>query len=596
MTARAKYSFWYLLIALLLPALFLLSLELTLRLSDVAAKPKFFIESNDFPGYLQPNPQLLQRYFPNQSLPLSPDSQFFKAQKAKGVFRIVVQGESSAAGFPYGRWGSLQALLSQRFKRTYPDQQIEVINTAMAAVSSYNLLDFADDIIQLQPDLVLIYAGHNEYLGLFGVASRVHNPGQNWLTQLHLTLLDWHVYRLLNQWLAPGNPLLTSPDSAEPLMAKLAAGHRVPLDSALYQAGLQQFSENLHALADIYRQAAVPVMIGTLISNEADQPPLAVTSQSDWAQLSQTPAQADFQQLLAQQPAAAAYWQGQQALLHGDTTKAVQSFSHARDLDELRFRAPAAFNRIIRELAHSQGLYLVDVEQALRSQYPLFDRQLFLEHVHLNSYGYFLLAEQFYQAIVHSGLLGPEQQQVETNVALQDIPLSPLDLAYAALKIDKLHHAPPFVPVAIHWQPKLPQQAWTTLLQQRLQGDNWLRVQQQLLQLLLTQQQWPQAARVAVTLAEAVPEQAEFLHQAGLIYLNLNELALADYYLSRAVLLETQQSRYLLNLAQVRFLRASYSSSLELLRQAQALSPDDKRIQSFIDKVKQQQQPRQGPG
>ena len=41
----------------------------------------------------------------------------------------------------------------------------------MAAVSSYVLLDFADEIIAQQPDAVMIYAGHNEYLGIGGVGS-----------------------------------------------------------------------------------------------------------------------------------------------------------------------------------------------------------------------------------------------------------------------------------------------------------------------------------------------------------------------------------------------------------------------------------------
>ena len=41
----------------------------------------------------------------------------------------------------------------------------------MAAVTSYVLLDFADEIIAQQPDAVVIYTGHNEYLGIGGVGS-----------------------------------------------------------------------------------------------------------------------------------------------------------------------------------------------------------------------------------------------------------------------------------------------------------------------------------------------------------------------------------------------------------------------------------------
>jgi len=41
----------------------------------------------------------------------------------------------------------------------------------MAAVTSYVLLDFADEIIAQRPDAIVIYTGHNEYLGIGGVGS-----------------------------------------------------------------------------------------------------------------------------------------------------------------------------------------------------------------------------------------------------------------------------------------------------------------------------------------------------------------------------------------------------------------------------------------
>ncbi len=46
-----------------------------------------------------------------------------------------------------------------------------MINTAMSAVNSYVLKDVASEIAEQSPDAVLIYAGHNEYLGIFGVGS-----------------------------------------------------------------------------------------------------------------------------------------------------------------------------------------------------------------------------------------------------------------------------------------------------------------------------------------------------------------------------------------------------------------------------------------
>jgi len=227
----------------------------------------------------------------------------------------------------------------------------------------------------------------------------------------------------------------------------------------------------------------------------------------------------------------------------------------------------------------------VDTEQALHQQFTVFDQQLFLEHVHLNAQGYLLLADQFYRAIVQSGWLGPEQGDANLELAQQDMPLSTVDMAYARLKIAQLRQAPPFVPVAVPLQPDLSHETFADLLQRRLAGEDWLLLQQQLLKRLLQQQMLPQAARVAAVLSDALPNNSSYLHQAGLIYLNLNDLALADYYLSQAVQLDEAEPRYLLNLAQVKYLRGQQQASLKLLQQAQQLAPQDARIQGFINKV-----------
>lgn len=176
-------------IALLLPLLMLLLAELGLRMAGYGSSYPLFIPSQQAPGYLEPNPAIMQRYFaPAQAPRLSMDTQLIRQEKAPGSLRIVVQGGSTAAGFPYGRFGSIQAMLSQLLKQHYPERDIEVINTAMAAVNSYSLLDFQPDILALKPDMVLIYAGHNEFLGILGAGSAL-NPAGGRATSLLLLKL-----------------------------------------------------------------------------------------------------------------------------------------------------------------------------------------------------------------------------------------------------------------------------------------------------------------------------------------------------------------------------------------------------------------------
>ncbi|MBU2178147.1 MAG: hypothetical protein KJ930_01830, partial [Gammaproteobacteria bacterium] len=130
------------LVLLLIPLLLLLLLEVILRLAGFGASYLLFVPAPEA-GYLQPNPLLVRRYVddPRQAPPVAPDTQYFLAEKPKDGLRLMVAGESTAAGFPYGRFGSPAALLQQRLKRQYPDQPIEVISTAMAAINSYTVLD-----------------------------------------------------------------------------------------------------------------------------------------------------------------------------------------------------------------------------------------------------------------------------------------------------------------------------------------------------------------------------------------------------------------------------------------------------------------------
>ncbi len=147
--------------------------EVALRTAGIGALEPLFVPVPQATGYLQPNPAVVQRFFPDprDAPDVSIDTTWFPEQKLPGTLRIFVQGESSAAGFPYGRWASPAALLQQRLQRAYPDREVEVIGTGMAAVTSYVLLDVADEIIAMQPDAVVVYTGHNEYLGIGGVGS-----------------------------------------------------------------------------------------------------------------------------------------------------------------------------------------------------------------------------------------------------------------------------------------------------------------------------------------------------------------------------------------------------------------------------------------
>ena len=414
------------LITLSLPLVFFLILEGALRLIGYGQQMPLFIENPTHPDYQLARPDIIKRYFPashssqpdatNTNIPkVTMEPHFFLRDKPDNGYRIFVQGGSTAAGYPYGLGASLAGMLEGRVRASQPTRYVEVINTAMSAVNSYMLLDFADEIIAQSPDAVLIYAGHNEYLGILGVGSNFVVAGSSFTTRMALALKDWRLFQLLQNTYAQlsdtnitvnttenntaiSDKITTQSTSAvvgssaapqstttssRTLMSQVAKHKNITRDSNLFSAGLAQYETNMRNLLSKYAQAGVPVYLATVASNEKDHAPFASQPIPASAQPLLTQLMADFTpnhtpnlaattkpnptanpipnisailstlKDIAQQAQSADlhYAIGQYCFSVQNTSCAQAQFALATEHDLLRFRAPAAINDIIRKLA-----------------------------------------------------------------------------------------------------------------------------------------------------------------------------------------------------------------------------------------------------
>ena len=603
-----KLSFYLILIAI--PFILLLLIELTLRVSNFGAEYPLFIEKshkkNSTNLYLQPNPKVVNRYFADESLApkVSPDTVYFKKHKSKDSFRIFIQGGSTAAGFPYGRWASLQGMLEQRFKRLYPEKDIEIINTAMAAVNSYTLLDFVDEIIDQQPDLVLIYAGHNEYLGIMGVGSAFAAKGGRLATLLHLKFKNWRLYQLLQKLYS----FAFAPDKApsksnQTLMSQVAKEKEIALDSDLYQQGVAQFKGNMSLILAKYQTAGIPVVLGNLVSNENGQVPFSSLEKVDWqqvnAKLTKQNATAEvnrLQSLIAQEKSAESYYHlGLNLELLARFEEAKQAFVLAKDYDLLRFRAPSKFNKVLKELTKTYSVNLVDAQKIFNenSANAIIGNKLILEHLHPTVEGYFLLAEAYVQLITQKKLIESPFVDYPRAKARTDIPVSAVDELYGEFVISKLVNDFPFTSslnkgkseISLPMSRKFEKQA----LIKRIEQNDWFKIQQDLLVKYQQRKEIPQAAKIAGTLSTAMVDNEQALYIAGQLYQQLNDWQMASYYHQKAVNLKGEKVQYLLALAQDYFLLKSYSQSLLVLEKANNLvakgSSQKKKVLQYIANV-----------
>jgi tetratricopeptide (TPR) repeat protein len=383
------------LIAVAIPVLFFVSLELGLRWANYRGNTDLFVFPEEFPGYVTTNRAFASRYFFNTTVVPTPNHDFFKIEKPANGFRVFVMGESSTAGYPYPANGAFSRVTKDALQDVLPDHEIEVINVATSAINSYTLVDQVREILEFQPDAILIYSGHNEYYGALGVGSSESLGAFPGFVRFYLNIQRLKTFMLLrdgmgraSRWI--GGLFGSESDRSGTLMEQVVREQIIPLDSPLYHLGVRQFESNMRALLGEFKDAGVPVFIGSVASNVRD-----------FAPFESVPAEGHI-------PAADAYATALAQRATGDIATAKQNFTYAKDLDALRFRAPSRINELIRSLSEEGLATYVPVEETLTDAATdgIIGYDLMLEHLHPNSKGYHLMGMAYYRAIKEAGFLG----------------------------------------------------------------------------------------------------------------------------------------------------------------------------------------------
>ena len=71
----------------------------------------------------------------------------------------------------------------------------------MSAINSYAIRDLMPELIKKQPDLVLIYLGHNEYYGALGVGSMESLGSSRFIVNTTLWLNKFKTVELLRNFI-----------------------------------------------------------------------------------------------------------------------------------------------------------------------------------------------------------------------------------------------------------------------------------------------------------------------------------------------------------------------------------------------------------
>ena len=431
---KKKTPFYFYIILIGLPILFFVLLEIGLRIFgyginydqwELAAEGKYMLNQN-----------IAKRYFyETTTIPMS-NQDVFDVEKKPNAFRVFIMGGSSAAGYPFSPLGSFSRYIRDRLTLLYPSSTIEVVNLGLTAVNSYTIRDLLPGVLEQKPDLILIYAGHNEYYGALGVGSMESLGTSRDMVNLILYLNKYKTVELLRntiQWimkLFTGNVEKQSGT----LMSRMAQDQYIAFDSEKFNDGISQFEGNMRDVIEMAKEKNVPVILSKLVSNLKDQEPFISVKAEGFP------------------PADKIYNQAKQELNSGKYDLADSLFRFAKDLDELRFRAPEKMNSVIKSLSLEYRLPLVNADSVFNSISPdeIVGNNLMTDHLHPTLKGQLILGKLFFEKMEQSNYLPNTEKsnlsdKTQDSITVANFNFTELDSTIGEFRIKLLKNDWPFV-------------------------------------------------------------------------------------------------------------------------------------------------------
>ncbi len=383
-----------------------------------------FVESDD--GIRYEIPKSRQAFFCPDSFPL---------EKGPSEFRIFCLGGSTVQGRPFAIQTSFTSWLELSLCAADPARDWDVVNCGGVSYASYRLVPILEEVLRYEPDLIILYTGHNEFLEdrTYGHIKRMPEvlagPSSFLARTRTYTLLCEGFARLRSQQEhAPdGCPVLrTEVDAMLDYRGGLADYHR---DEQWRRDTIDHFHYNLRRMVQMVEEAGVPMLLVNPVSKLRDCPPfksqhrdgLTAEELRQWDILVEQAAKCrktDPRQsieLLSEASEIDDQHAGLHYVLasHYDTLKmterARKHFVLAKDTDICPLRMLEPMHEALFEVAEETGTPLVDARQSFEkiSRDHIPDDRYLLDHVHPSIEGHKLIAEWLMDEFVRQGIVKP---------------------------------------------------------------------------------------------------------------------------------------------------------------------------------------------
>ena len=346
-------------------------------------------------------------------------------RKPVGTIRLVTLGGSSTAGLGYSRNITFARYLERMASAALPGARVEMLNLGMVALATkQEKLLVAEVCRSYEPDLVIVYAGNNEFLEIHAQKyAEAHGSLASWLRD---RLMGTNLYRLVHRAVR-GRP--ERPSLAEQSLTReqiRLTQHEIIRDIEMSddEVGgiIDQYERNIAEMAQAARESDTPILLLTVASNWKwrGREDLPAAWMNELVETDALPEQQKFRRAreelthrLAQAPPDERHeWLFRRALASealGDFPAARSDYRAAFNADPHLRRALDAMADRVRRVGASASVPVLDVIEELERQAPHgivgFDE--FYDYVHFTPKGALQVAAALYERLVRMEILAP---------------------------------------------------------------------------------------------------------------------------------------------------------------------------------------------
>jgi len=466
--------------ALVLPlaAIFFFFLLLEGGLALFGVKPALQTE-DPFVGFAANTPLFLPARGPDgkQILSTAPHMYFFNRQefimpKPPNTVRIFCLGGSTTYGRPYNDATSFSSWLRELLPLIKPDRNWEVINAGGISYASYRVAHLMEELIHYQPDLFIIYTGHNEFLEerTYGRIKEIPEFARSLVSQLARTR-TWNAMTTALQ----GLNILPEPSvknknklavEVNAILDKSAGLDPYTRDDELKKNILNHYQLSLERMVLSAQSINARVILVTPASNLKDCSPFKsehtegltpASRQQTENMLNRAREKIEQEKLqealnllatataLDPRHAELQYLRGKALLVLERFQDAGAALHLARDEDVCPLRALTPMRTIVQDIAQENGTGLVDYieileqDMLLKTRHNIPGEELFLDHVHPTIEGHKILAKELINSMIAEGLLQPSETWGDKDVAIvEEKIMSQVDVATHGLALANL--------------------------------------------------------------------------------------------------------------------------------------------------------------